>query len=645
LTVGTGSWALIAGTGTVNNPTSASSSYTGLSIGSNVLQWTTSNGVCPSTSSTVDITGIANVAPVNAGPDIAFCGLTATLSGLTPTVGTGTWVPVSAAPAVNSPNNPTSSINFGGFGTYTYIWYVGYASCPNESDTVNVTLYNLPTPANVAADQTICAAGSTISANTPTIGTGTWSVTAGSGTITSPTSTISPVTGLSIGMNSFEWIISNGVCPPSTATLTIQVDDNPSAPLAGVDQRICIASTTSLNASLPAVGTGTWSVITGPSSVATPTTNISAVSGFNVGTNTYQWMVSNGVCPAKADTMNIFVDDLPSAALAGVDQFTCSMNTFMSGNIPAIGNGTWSALGAAPSVNSPTVFNSPVTLPGQGVFSYVWTIGNGVCPTATDVVTINTFANPSDPDAGADQVICAMNTTLNANAISIGTGSWIAVDPFSSVTNSLVNATAAALPNQGVFGFVWQTSNSAYCPVKNDTVYIRTYANPSTANAGIDINSNCFQNVLAAMTPSIGSGTWSIMNGSGVFDNSTIPNAQFTSDADGVVKLVWTVSNGICPSTSDTMDFVVNTLLIPQIITPNNDGNNDKFEIVVFSCLSGVKLTVLNRWGNIEYESNDYRNDFEGLNSNGQKLADDTYYYILEVGKKVYKGYVVVKTD
>ncbi len=645
LTVGTGSWTLVSATGTITNPTSASSSYTGLSIGSNILQWTTSNGVCPSTSSTVDITGIANVAPVDAGPDLAFCGLTATLSGLTPTVGTGTWVPVSAAPAVNSPNNPTSSINFGGYGTYTYIWYVGYASCPNESDTVNVTLFDLPTPASVAADQTICASSATISANTPTIGTGSWSVVAGSGTVTSPSATTSPVNGLSIGPNSFAWTISNGVCPPSTQTLNIQVDDNPTTPFAGTDQRICVTSTTNLNAALPTVGTGTWSLVGGSATIISPNVENSGVTTLAVGVNTFEWMVSNGVCPTKADSVIIFVDDLPSAALAGADQFTCSMNTFMAGNIPAIGSGTWVPVGAAPSVNSPTVFNSPVILPGQGIYSYVWTIGNGVCPNNTDVVTINTFDNPSDPNAGADQIVCAMNTTLNANTISIGTGSWIAVNPLSSVSNSLVNITSATLPNEGVFGFVWQTSNSAYCPVKNDTVYIRTYANPSTANAGLDINSNCYMNVVAATTPSIGNGTWTILNGTGLFDDATNPNAQFTADADGITRLVWTVSNGNCPTTSDTMDFVVNTLLIPQIVTPNGDGNNDKFEIVVFSCLSGVKLNVFNRWGNLVYESGDYKNDFEGVNSNGQKLADDTYYYVLEVGKKTYKGYVVVKTD
>ncbi|MBK6522568.1 MAG: hypothetical protein IPG08_09620 [Sphingobacteriaceae bacterium] len=121
----------------------------------------------------------------------------------------------------------------------------------------------MPTPSSVSADQTVCisSANATISANTPAIGTGSWSVAGGSGTVSLPTNTISPVTGLAVGMNSFAWVISNGVCPPSSATVNIQVDDVPSIPVAGVDQTICINSTTSLNATNPAIGNGIWNVL------------------------------------------------------------------------------------------------------------------------------------------------------------------------------------------------------------------------------------------------------------------------------------------------------------------------------------------------------------------------------------------------
>ncbi|MBK6522569.1 MAG: hypothetical protein IPG08_09625 [Sphingobacteriaceae bacterium] len=57
------------------------------------------------------------------------CGLTPTLNAVTPVVGTGTWIPISSAPNVASPNNPTTPVTFTSAGTYTYQWLVGYLAC------------------------------------------------------------------------------------------------------------------------------------------------------------------------------------------------------------------------------------------------------------------------------------------------------------------------------------------------------------------------------------------------------------------------------------------------------------------------------------------------------------------------------------
>jgi len=136
-----------------------------------------------------------------------------------------------------------------------------------------------------------------------------------------------------------------------------------------------------------------------------------------------------------------------------------------------------------------------------------------------------------------------------------------------------------------------------------------------------------------------------VLLGSGTFDNGSNPNAQFSSDGDGKVQLGWIISNGNCPVSIDTIEVQIDPLLIPQIITPNGDGNNDAFEIKSFACLSAVKINVFNRWGNLIYDSNDYKNDFVGVNNSGNTLADDTYYYVIEIGTKKYKGYFVIKTN
>ncbi len=241
--------------------------------------------------------------------------------------------------------------------------------------------------------------------------------------------------------------------------------------------------------------------------------------------------------------------------------------------------------------------------------------------------------------------LSAMNATITANVISIGTGTWVPLNVLSTVANTLNPTTAVALPGQGNYGFVWEVSNSIYCPTKRDTVYIQTFANPSIANAGADYVSSCFMSGLNGNTPTIGNGNWTIISGSGTFDNISNPSAQFISDRDGITQLGWVISNGNCPVSIDTIEVQIDPLLIPQIITPNADGNNDAFEIKSFGCLTNVKINIFNRWGNLVYNSSDYKNDFVGVNNSGNPLADDTYYYVIEIGNKTYKGYFVIKTN
>src|SRR5258706_2525123 len=96
-TVGTGTWAVIAGSASVTTPSNPTSGVTGLTLGANTFVWTITNGTCPSSSDTMTIMRDESPTTANAGSDQEVCATTATLAGNTPTVGTGTWTVITGS--------------------------------------------------------------------------------------------------------------------------------------------------------------------------------------------------------------------------------------------------------------------------------------------------------------------------------------------------------------------------------------------------------------------------------------------------------------------------------------------------------------------------------------------------------------------
>ena len=78
-----------------------------------------------------------------------------------------------------------------------------------------------------------------------------------------------------------------------------------------------------------------------------------------------------------------------------------------------------------------------------------------------------------------------------------------------------------------------------------------------------------------------------------------------------------------------------NCFFIPNIITPNGDGQNDVF--TVRGLPPGAwALTVYNRWGRLVYHAENYRNEW------GASAAPGLYYYLLQQPGhgSAYKGWV-----
>lgn len=609
-TIGTGQWTFVSGPNIpiINTPSSPTTTVSGLIPGTYVFTWTISNGSCTS-SSNVTIVISPGPTPAAAGPDQGLCLATSvTMAANTPTIGTGQWSYISgpAGYTITNPSSPTTTITGLVPGVYIFRWTTSFSNCTPSTDNVQITIYDNPSPANAGNDQTICAASVTLSGNTPTIGTGQWSLISGPNipfitTASSPTTT---VTGLIAGTYSFRWKISNGNCPSNEDTVQVHVIAVPTTAVAGADQSLCAATSATLNGNTPLTGTGQWTYVSGPAgyTITNPALPNTSVTGLVPGVYIFKWTISNGICPPSSDNVQITVYDNATTSNAGPSQNVCGTSITMAGNTPLIGTGQWSYVsGPAGSViTNPSSPATTITGLVPGTYVFAWTISNGTCVSSSNV-TIIISTGPTPAAAGPDQQHClATSVTMAGNTPLIGTGQWSYVSgPVGSViTNpSSPNTTITGLV-PGVYIFRWTTTFSN-CTATNDDVQITIYDNPTASNAGADQVICVSTATLTANVPAIGTGSWSFINGPAVpvivspANNSTTVNGMTIG---GVYSFQWTISNGNCPPSRDTVKITVTAIANNSISSNQQTCINTAASLITGSIPTGGNGAFTYQW-------------------------------------------------
>jgi len=196
---------------------------------------------------------------------------------------------------------------------------------------------------------------------------------------------------------------------------------------------------------------------------------------------------------------------------------------------------------------------SPTTTTTYSVTSAMDSTGCPAIVSGSATVTVN--QPPTTATTGGPQTICSGGTTsgLGGNTPTSGTGSWSVVSGGSGTFNpsaSTPNATFTHTSGAGPIVVRWTISNAPCAPSSAD-VTITISQPPTTANAGPDQSVCGSSATLAANTPSIGTGTWSVVSGSGTFANANDPNTTVTGLSVGANVLRWTITNAPCPASFD----------------------------------------------------------------------------------------------
>jgi gliding motility-associated-like protein len=153
---------------------------------------------------------------------------------------------------------------------------------------------------------------------------------------------------------------------------------------------------------------------------------------------------------------------------------------------------------------------------------------------------------------------------IHADPIATGSGLWTVESGQGSFNNQFANQTGVNNLGTGVNVFAW-TVSSATCGMNSDTLVVVNTPMDLPASTQ-DTIINCAQSeiILEANAPLYGTGTWTT-SGNASIDDIHAPSTLGYLNTSGWQYFVWTITNGGCPATHDTV-FVLGNLK-PQILT------------------------------------------------------------------------------
>ena len=179
-----------------------------------------------------------------------------------------------------------------------------------------------------------------------------------------------------------------------------------------------------------------------------------------------------------------------------------------------------------------------------------------------------------------------------------------------------------AMPKTTVI-YTVEVSNSGNCK-STQTVLVRVNPNP-TVSAGEDFAAN-LDEPMHLLAQSNGSITW--VSGEGIMCVSC-PSTQIMPKKSGCY-IAEAVNEFGCKNRDEVCVEVTSNynIYIPNVFTPNGDGNNDVF-LVYGTGLTKFEMTIFDRWGEKLFESKDQLNGWDGR-FKGEICKNDAYPYLIK---------------
>jgi hypothetical protein len=531
-----GIWTVSGGNGAFENPTSHTTSVTALSPGDNRFTWTIYDNDCSSSDDVIITNNIPTTASV--GSDKEICTYQSGISANQPSTGTGRWSLISGGGTIENISNNLTTVSEIPKGISRYKWTITKGTCSSEAI---ITLTNNSLTTAAGDDVSICENAYFLTAEPPLSNeTGLWTLSSGSGDIADPTYHNSKVSNLYLGLNKFKWSVTKGSCTASDFFSITNDLVEANAWLSGPDS-ICTDMAAILGNEPIAGAEGTWEITAGGGYIEDVNDPSTHIYNLPIGTTDIRWTIDHNACSDYAD---ISVSNNSVTASAGEDEIVCDDQAPLSGNTPqSFASGLWTRSSGSGEIANPLSPQTEVSGLAFGTNVFQWEVtGNGCSDNDKVVISRNDFSI----SAGLNQEICGSSTGLSGENPSPGYGIWsVSGSPGVTIENPTDYQTAVngiSNDSENIFRWtVYRNGCSAYDDVTITNTYIQAYA-------GAD-QSVCEGNaILAAQTPSAGSGIWTLSSGGGTIEAPENPNSSVSGLPLGQNVLRWTVRNKTCES-------------------------------------------------------------------------------------------------
>lgn len=269
----------------------------------------------------------------------------------------------------------------------------------------------------------------------------------------------------------------------------------------------------------------------------------------------------------------------------------------------------------------------PITLTAlSNVNSYKW----------TDTANVQLGTLPTlnvAPDSATSYIITSTNTVGCKDKDTVN----VFINPLPEIILNMVGVTCPGESDGSItsqitvgtapFTYAWSTIPVETTPSINNLSFGSYTVFVTDANGCVNSNSiTVIQPVQIGLSFDVVNADYGINNGSAtafvsggtspftfVWGTNPSQTGQMISNlGTGTYKVTVTDANG-CTATGEVV--IINNgsdMWIPNIFSPNGDGNNDQF-LVIGQNISHLLIRIYNRWGEMVYESNSLKKGWDGM--------------------------------